>query len=366
MDCAAFLPGHWFDLSKPPARLYGELIEQAELAEALGFDAVWLAEHHFNNYVAQPGPLQIAAIIASRTKRVHIGIAVVVAPLHHPLRLAGELAQLDVLANGRLEVAVGRGAFPWEAEQMGVHQSDQESRDFCKEHLLVMAKALRSRMQAVDHKGSRWTFSNVTIIPPTATAMSPRFWMAAQQPGSVPWAVAACLDAGLPPAIFCSLLRRPFALVEQMLDALTSSLVEPACSRPRLLAINQVVHLAPSTDQARREAAAALYPLNRAVHNLLPKSGDKGPVLRNGIASESSLPQEPSEDDLLANAIIGDPDTAIEQVRRYASCGVGHLSLHFNIGQPHELVVRSMRLFAEVVRPALGGAHGETAARVAR
>ena len=366
MECAAFLPGHWFDLSKPPARLYGELIEQAELAEALGFDAVWLAEHHFNNYVAQPGPLQIAAIVASRTRRVRIGIAVVVAPLHHPLRLAGELAQLDVLANGRLEVAVGRGAFPWEAEQMGVHQSEQESRDFCKEHLLVMATALRSRMEAVDHKGSRWTFSNVTIIPPTATPASPRFWMAAQQPASVPWAVASCLDAGLPPAIFCSLLRRPFALVEEMRAALTRSLVERAFSGPGLLAINQVVHLAPSTDQARREAAAALYPLNRAVQNLLPKSGVDGPVLRNGIASDIPLAQEPSEDDLLANAIIGDPDTAIEQVRRYANCGVGHLSLHFNIGQPHEFVVRSMRLFAEVVRPALGGGATGIAAQVAR
>jgi alkanesulfonate monooxygenase SsuD/methylene tetrahydromethanopterin reductase-like flavin-dependent oxidoreductase (luciferase family) len=147
-----------------------------------------------------------------------------------------------------------------------------------------------------------------------------------------------------------------------MQDALTSSLVEAAGSRSRLLAINQVVHLAPSTDQARREAAAALYPLNRAVHNLLPKSGDREPVLRNGIASEILLPQEPSEDDLLANAIIGDPDTAIEQLRRYADCGVGHLSLHFNIGQPHELVVRSMRLFAQVVRPALRGATPKTAA----
>lgn len=358
MDFSVFLPGHWFDQSKPPEQLYRELILEAQLAEELDFRAVWLAEHHFNNYVAQPGPLQLAAMIADRTERLHIGIAVLVVTFHHPLRLAGELAQLDVLAKGRLEVAIGRGAFPWEAQQMGIHQTDQENRDYCKEHLLVLAKTLRARMQAVDHEGSHWKFSNVTIIPPTATSSSPRFWVAAQQPGSVPWAVACCLDAGLTPMIFCSQLRRPFALVRQMLDALKESLADAKQTSGvgnggARIALNQMMHLAPSVDQARKEATAALYPLNRGIHNMVAAAGDARQYIRNGIVTEESSRCDPTEDELLDNVIIGDPETVVAQIHKYRECGVDDLSLHFNFGQPHELVTRSMRLFARSVLPLL-------------
>jgi alkanesulfonate monooxygenase SsuD/methylene tetrahydromethanopterin reductase-like flavin-dependent oxidoreductase (luciferase family) len=198
------------------AELYGELIKQAQLAEELGFDTAWLAEHHFNNYVAQPSPFQLAAMLGATTSRIRLGIAVVVLTFHHPLRLAGELAQLDVLTQGRLDVAVGRGAFPWEAHQMGIKQTDQENRDYCSEHLLVMARALRSPMKAIDHQGKLWQFANLTIIPPTYTEKSPTFWVAAQRPESVPWAIESCLNAGLPPILFCSQLRRPFKLIEDV------------------------------------------------------------------------------------------------------------------------------------------------------
>jgi alkanesulfonate monooxygenase SsuD/methylene tetrahydromethanopterin reductase-like flavin-dependent oxidoreductase (luciferase family) len=354
MELGVFLPGHWFDLSRAPGQLYAELIEQAVLAETLGFHTAWLAEHHFNNYVAQPGPLQLAAIIADRTSKIRIGVAVVVAPFHHPLRLAGELAQLDVLANGRLDVAIGRGAFPWEAQQMGIHQSDDENRATCKEHLLVMAKTLRSRMRSVDHEGSHWSFSNVTIIPPTATSSSPRFWVAAQSPDSVPWAVAACLDAGLPPVIFCSLLRRPFTLVTEMRDAISAVVARRAWSERPQLGINHMVHVAPSAGQARAEAVAALRPLNRAIYNLRAAGAGSVQFIRDGLATVTPLPREPSDDELLANTMIGDAAFALEQVARFERHGVNHLSLHFNFGQPHEVVVRSMRMFAQ----AIGQRHG--------
>ena len=224
MEFSIFVPGHWFDLSTPPKRLYHELLEQGELAEELGFDSVWLAEHHFNNYVAQPGPFQLAAMLGERTKTVNIGIAVVVLTFHHPLRLAGELAQLDVLLDGRLEAALGRGAFPWEAHQMGIVQTQAESREYCREHIKVMATTLRSRGAAIDYEGERWSFSNLTIIPPTATDASPRFWVAAQRPDSVEWAVSSALEAGLPPIVFCSQLRRPFSLIEGMAAAFKESI----------------------------------------------------------------------------------------------------------------------------------------------
>jgi alkanesulfonate monooxygenase SsuD/methylene tetrahydromethanopterin reductase-like flavin-dependent oxidoreductase (luciferase family) len=241
---------------------------------------------------------------------------------------------------------------------MGIHKPDQENREYCKEHLLVLAKTLRSRLRAVDHDGSNWKFSNVTIIPPTATPSSPRFWVAAQRPDSVPWAVASCDDAGLPPMIFCSQLRRPFALVGQMLNEFRASLAEGERTRGvgtdgARFALNQMVHLAPSVDQARKEAATALYPLSRGIHNMMAAAGDARRYIRNGIVTEESPWRDPTEDELLDNVIVGDPDTAVEHIRKYRECGVDELSLHFNIGQSHELVTRSMKLFSTSVLPAL-------------
>lgn len=100
-----FLPGQWWDRSKPAARLYEEMVEQAVLAERLGYDGIWLAEQNLVSFLAAPDPLQLAAAIAQRTSAIRIGVAVFVLPFHHPLRLAGQIAQADQLCEGRVKLA---------------------------------------------------------------------------------------------------------------------------------------------------------------------------------------------------------------------------------------------------------------------
>src|SRR5882757_1648783 len=92
---------------------YRELIAESAEADRLGFDTVWLAEVHFApRFSAMPTPLILLAAIAERTARIRLGMAVNLMPLHHPLRLAEEIATLDVLSGGRVEFGAGRGAFP--------------------------------------------------------------------------------------------------------------------------------------------------------------------------------------------------------------------------------------------------------------
>ena len=89
-------------------------LEQMVWAEELGFDSVWLTEHHFIDYGLAVDPAALAAAAASRTRRVRIGLAAAILPFHHPLRLAEQIALIDIICGGRLDVGVGRGNRPRE------------------------------------------------------------------------------------------------------------------------------------------------------------------------------------------------------------------------------------------------------------
>ena len=101
----------------PAKEVYDNALEQARLADELGFEGIWLAEHHFSSYGYSPNPLTFAVKIADQTKHIRIGTAVVVLPLYHPLRLAEEIALTDQLTDGRLEVGLGRGYQRYEFER---------------------------------------------------------------------------------------------------------------------------------------------------------------------------------------------------------------------------------------------------------
>src|ERR671932_1017446 len=109
------------------------------LSESLGFDSVWLTEHHFSDYGLSAAPSVLAATLAARTSRVNIGTAVYVLPFHHPVRLAEETASLDILSGGRLTVGLGRGNRPIEFLGHGIRQD--ESRTRLEEGLAVLLQA---------------------------------------------------------------------------------------------------------------------------------------------------------------------------------------------------------------------------------
>jgi alkanesulfonate monooxygenase SsuD/methylene tetrahydromethanopterin reductase-like flavin-dependent oxidoreductase (luciferase family) len=112
-----------------PVQRYRDTLEQAVYAEALGFESVWLGEHHFiADLSIMPAPLLLLAAVAQRTRSLRLGIAVVLLPFSHPIRIAEEIATLDVLSNGRVEFGVGRGTVPANFNGFGVPQSENRER----------------------------------------------------------------------------------------------------------------------------------------------------------------------------------------------------------------------------------------------
>ena len=127
-------------------------LDQLVSAEALGYDSVWVNEHHFHRYGGlMPSVSTMLAAIAQRTTKVRLGTSVVVLPLHHPLEVAEQLAMVDLLSNGRVEFGVGRGFVAHDYEVMGVTYGDAQDR--LKESLARYSgrrgRASRSRTTAL-------------------------------------------------------------------------------------------------------------------------------------------------------------------------------------------------------------------------
>jgi alkanesulfonate monooxygenase SsuD/methylene tetrahydromethanopterin reductase-like flavin-dependent oxidoreductase (luciferase family) len=111
--------------------LYGACIEQCSWADRLGFSTVMLAEHHCAASGYLPSPFVLGAAIASRTQHMRIRLSAVVAPLHNPVRLSEDMAVLDVISNGRLDVVLAGGYVAEEFEALGI--SLTERRDYMEE-----------------------------------------------------------------------------------------------------------------------------------------------------------------------------------------------------------------------------------------
>ena len=118
-----------------------EQLEQACAAETLGFDSVWLTEHNFTGEAVYCDPIPFASALAARTSRVRIGFAVIQLALRHPVRLAVQLALLDNLSRGRLDVGVGRGTLYNEYEFVGYGLRSDDSRERSAEALEVLIRA---------------------------------------------------------------------------------------------------------------------------------------------------------------------------------------------------------------------------------
>ena len=118
-------PARWAQLYPD---LYREQLEQIVLAEALGYDTIWLTEHHFDDGGWSPSLLPLAAGITTRTSRIRIGTFILILPFQNPLRVAEDAATVDILSNGRLDLGVGKGYRTNEFRGFGIDRNQRDAR----------------------------------------------------------------------------------------------------------------------------------------------------------------------------------------------------------------------------------------------
>ena len=165
------------ELDGPPAELYTKFLGQAEAAEACGFDTAWFTEHHFRHFGGMvSSTTTLMAAVAQHTRRIRLGSAVVILPLHHPIAIAEQVAMLDQLSGGRVDVGIGRGMGAFEYKAFG---SDfAAAQEHMEEQIAVLRAAWTNR--PFTFKGRFYDFPDpMDVLPPPLQQPHPPIWLSA-------------------------------------------------------------------------------------------------------------------------------------------------------------------------------------------
>jgi natural product biosynthesis luciferase-like monooxygenase protein len=341
-----YLNSYFPALDGPVARLYQNLAAQIREAEALGLDDAWVTEHHFHEYGGViPAPPVFLAAVAATTSRIHLGVAISVLALHHPLHNAEAYAMLDVLSGGRLEFGVGRGSTPEEFSQAGIDYADSPQR--LREHTAVLRQAWSDA--PVNYHGALYDFDDVRVLPKPLQRPHPPIWVgASRSDDTFRWAGEHGFHLmTLPYSYEPSVLLHWLGVYQDTLRAHGHD----AASREILGKFH--AYVAEDDAAARREAEP--YWLN--YHRL---SFDR-------TWTQAHPPTTADYERRVANrhAIIGDPARCIDAIAYWReTLGLTTISGTFHFGgMPQEQALRNLRLFAERVMPAFAPAEARVVRR---
>jgi alkanesulfonate monooxygenase SsuD/methylene tetrahydromethanopterin reductase-like flavin-dependent oxidoreductase (luciferase family) len=315
-------------LSRTIPQLYAELLEQAQLAEELGFESFWVAEHHFHEYGVIPRPPIWMAAAAARTQRIRLGAAVVVLPFDNPLRVAEDYAMVDVLSGGRLNLGVGSGYLKHEFQGFGISADEKRAR--FDEGLEILLRAWTG--ERFSYRGRFHAVANVQLNVAPLQKPRPPVWIAVLRNEAAVYVGRRGLPVMMIPYATTDDVAELGSTVRAYRQAFTDAggLPEDATA-----AFGLHVYCTESLDDARAEAGDALeryvrtrqYGKQRTVRTLLDK-------------------------DLIA---FGSPDDVARVARRYGDAGLTHLLAITNFGGlEHKRVLRSIEVIAREVMPRLG------------
>src|SRR5215216_806910 len=171
--------GIWYDFRNPPLwsrpydDLYRETIEQAEWADTLGFDSIWLSEHHITDEGYLPSIFPMLAALAMKTRSVRLGTAMILAPFQHPIRFAEDAAVVDQLSGGRLDLGVALGYRVEEFAALRVPRTERGSRT----NELVEVARLAWTGRPFSYNGRHWSLEDVVVTPTPHQSDGPPVWI---------------------------------------------------------------------------------------------------------------------------------------------------------------------------------------------
>ena len=170
------VPKPWDDQSE--SRKFQEMIEQVCFAEEIGMTSVWFVEHHFRSEWSHSSAPDITlAALSQRTTNMRLGIAVVLAPLHHPLNVASRMATLDIISGGRVNLGIGRSGYPYQMLPYGSDLADVS--EMVEEYLKIIPGAWTEEIFSFE--GKHYNIPPREVIPKPVQKPHPPIWQAVSQ-----------------------------------------------------------------------------------------------------------------------------------------------------------------------------------------
>lgn len=338
---------------RPDAAVLAEHLALADLAEPLGFDSLFGLEHHFTGYSMSPSPLQLLSYYAAKTSRITLGTCVIVLPWHDPIRVAEQIAYLDLLCGGRCMFGFGRGAATKEYE--GFRVPMEEARPRFAESAQLITKALRDEVFEWD--GEFYKIPKMSIRPRPMSHPERRFYASSVSPESAE--IMAKLGFGMM-VIMQNEWNKAAADIQKYRDIAISVGHTPT---PPVILTN--VSCAESRDEAQERALQYLGAKWDSIDNhynfsdghLANVKGYEsyGATAKTYAKMKDPVARKKMTDFYVSIQIVGTPDDCIEQVAELQKLtGTNHIVCDFSYGgMPHHEGELNMRLFAKDVVPVL-------------
>ena len=334
MDFNHFLTSYMPDPSIGSKIHFQNMIDQAVLAEKLGYKTVSIPEHHLVNLLMMPSPLQMAVKIATLTKDIKISTSVVVLPLHDMRTYAGEVVTADILTEGRLTLGVGRGAFAWEMERLGT------PKDLSKEKFIESLEVLQLLLkeEEVSYKGKYYNFDPITIMPRPISDPVP-IMIAAMDLNSIKNAASRGFH------VQSTVLSGTKELLKQRVNAFKEGCAELGEEGKLLkLSMQRMAFAAKDASDAKEKNKLA-YEYYQRFDNMFTGPGK---VKRGEI---ELLPRKQSLEEMTENLLICPTNEMIDKLNIYAEAGVDEIIISAGFGQSQNEMLESMHRISEEVIP---------------
>ena len=324
---------------RPLQDLYKDHLEEAVLAEELGFNNVWASEHHFAEDAWNPSPVTFLAAVAARTARVRVGTYVLLLPFHNPVRVAEDIAVLDNISGGRVDLPVGVGSAAGEFRTFGIPFNERLGRTF--EALRIIERCFAG--EEFSYKGKYYDFPNVRMTTTPVQKPGPPIWVASMGDQSVAWTARRGyhLAAGA---------GRGHAKYEELL-------VQYGHDRAKcqVASIPIRVHLAATREQAWAEAEAGLHQVLHFYRTRVdPQSATSAAGVLNDFPPVGEFRHVVGIGHRGSPFVVGTPDEVGRALAAYRDKRLTHLSLNFHQpGMETSAVRRSMAMFARELMPSV-------------
>jgi alkanesulfonate monooxygenase SsuD/methylene tetrahydromethanopterin reductase-like flavin-dependent oxidoreductase (luciferase family) len=327
-----------------PSRIFAETTEQIQYGEELGFQSAWLAEHHFSRYGLGASSLLLASSIAARTTNIRLGTAILVPPLHHPIRLAEDIATLDRISGGRVDIGFGRGSAGYEYRGYKVPQEESQGRF---QETIGIVQGLWTTPE-FSHDGRYFKIDRATLVPTPVQQPHPPIYIAATRTQTT---LEFVVSTGHPLII---------GVVLDHIDALSlcRRFVEMSAAAGHHVPMARIpfsryFYVGDSEADVRRDTRQGLdWTIDMIQWRGTFKEGSEvHQHLDDWRRTRTTLP--PSYDELYEKrAIFGTPETCVAKIRELQEQGIEHFICNFAFGgMEHDKVLRSMALFAREVMP---------------